>query len=360
MALGLALAERATIIDSIKWLGHHIPECVIQFLIDEIEDEEQEAGRGSNPQNAAPVAFLTSVEQDIGKSVIEALATAARAVVEQDPATSETNVQPSAPKAPLRHMDLLTSESVHSARRQKQIRALEGNDSIHGTRRRLSLEAQGDNAAEKDWDCNSHEDSFSSLVLHHKTIEKNVSTKTEHIPATEIDDSDFSSSSYSSDGSYDDFGSVESEFTSSELADLRRDAGLRIDKPPSSSPNGKLRQAEHLAIPDVDVKAAVLRQRRMLKAQDSIRMLSSHDPVAKPYARTKTSLPVPTKESPSGDDASYSTTGSIPPAMRHACAVLFVDISGFTRLSTSLDVEALSKVSYLCGIRWCNATCSTS
>lgn len=350
MALGLALAERATIIDSIKWLGHHIPECVIQFLIDEIEDEEQEAGRGVNPQNVAPVTFLTGLQQDLGKSVIEALATAARAVGEQDPATSEADVQPTAPKVLLRNMDSLADESLHSARRQKQIRALEGNDSIHGTRRRLSLEAQGNNTAEQDWDCNSQEDSFSSLVLHHKTIEKNISAKTEQIPATEIDDSDFSSSSYSSDESYDDYGSIESEFTSNELADLRRDAGLKIDKPPSSFANGKVRKNEPLAIPDVEVKAAVLRQRRMLKTQDSIRMLSSHDPVAaKPYARAKSSLPPSTKESPSGDDASYSTTGSIPPAMRHACALLFVDISGFTKLSTTLDVEALSKVRYCVG-----------
>ncbi len=346
MALGLALAERATIIDSIKWLGHHIPECVIQFLIDEIEEEEQEAGRISNPQNLAPITFLNGLQQDLGKSVIEALSTAARNVEEQyDPAAceTETDMHPTETKTPLRHMESTGDESLQS-RRQKHVRALEGNDSIHGTRRRLSLEAQGNNA-DQEWDCNSQEDSFSSLVLHHKTIEKNFSSKTEHIPATEIDDSDFSSSCCSDD-SYDDYGSLEGEFTSNELIELRRDPDQRIDKAATLS-NGKLRLDESPIVPDVDVRTAALRQRRMLKTQDSIRLLGSNDPVAaKPYARTKSSLPLQIKESPS-DDASYSTTGSIPPAMRHSCALLFVDISGFTRLSTTLDVEALSKVRYV-------------
>ena len=39
-----ALAERISCIDSIKWLGHHLPESVVAFLVDEIEGEE--AGRG--------------------------------------------------------------------------------------------------------------------------------------------------------------------------------------------------------------------------------------------------------------------------------------------------------------------------
>jgi trimeric autotransporter adhesin len=40
LALGQALAERAACVDSIKWLGQHLPETVVQFLIDEIEAEE--------------------------------------------------------------------------------------------------------------------------------------------------------------------------------------------------------------------------------------------------------------------------------------------------------------------------------
>jgi hypothetical protein len=39
-----ALAERVSCIDSIKWLGHHLPESVVAFLIDEIEVEEAGSG----------------------------------------------------------------------------------------------------------------------------------------------------------------------------------------------------------------------------------------------------------------------------------------------------------------------------
>ena len=41
-AITYALAERVACIESIKWFGHHIPECVVAFLIDEIEVEEAE------------------------------------------------------------------------------------------------------------------------------------------------------------------------------------------------------------------------------------------------------------------------------------------------------------------------------
>lgn len=42
-----ALAERVSCIDSIKWLGHHLPESVVAFLIDEIEVEEAARGHSS-------------------------------------------------------------------------------------------------------------------------------------------------------------------------------------------------------------------------------------------------------------------------------------------------------------------------
>ena len=54
LALGQTLAERASSIDSIKWLGQHLPESVIQFLIDEIEVEE--AGRGAISRNGSHIS----------------------------------------------------------------------------------------------------------------------------------------------------------------------------------------------------------------------------------------------------------------------------------------------------------------
>jgi hypothetical protein len=46
------------------------------------------------------------------------------------------------------------------------------------------------------------------------------------------------------------------------------------------------------------------------------------------------------------DSSSSSSDDSLPPAVKHHSALLFVDISGFTKLSTSLGVELLSKVSF--------------
>jgi hypothetical protein len=44
------------------------------------------------------------------------------------------------------------------------------------------------------------------------------------------------------------------------------------------------------------------------------------------------------------DDSSTSSEDYLPPASKHHSALLFVDISGFTKLCTSLNVELLSKV----------------
>ena len=85
-----------------------------------------------------------------------------------------------------------------------------------------------------------------------------------------------------------------------------------------------------------DEKREFLRKSRVLKTRDSIMRLSGD---VRRYAQTSPD------ELESEDEGEFENYFVIPPATRHDCALLFVDISGFTALSTSLEVEPLSKVS---------------
>lgn len=82
-----------------------------------------------------------------------------------------------------------------------------------------------------------------------------------------------------------------------------------------------------------------LRKRRFAKTRDSINKLCGDLEM----------LDVSTELDVMNDDSEWDHnnmyfTDTIPPATRHDCALLFVDISGFTKVSMTLEVEALSKV----------------
>lgn len=80
------------------------------------------------------------------------------------------------------------------------------------------------------------------------------------------------------------------------------------------------------------------RQKRVTRTQTSIQLLLQTYEWAE-QAKEKTNI----------DTARELSNKGCPPAEKHECALLFVDISGFTKLSTLLPIEQLSKVSY-CGI----------
>jgi hypothetical protein len=89
-----------------------------------------------------------------------------------------------------------------------------------------------------------------------------------------------------------------------------------------------------------DEKRDLLRKSRVLKTRDSILKLSGDVRLG--------DMENQLEELESEDDGEFENmyfTDAIPPATRHDCALLFVDISGFTKLSTTLEVEPLSKVS---------------
>jgi hypothetical protein len=78
------------------------------------------------------------------------------------------------------------------------------------------------------------------------------------------------------------------------------------------------------------------RQKRVTRTQTSIQLL------LQTYEWTEQA-----KEKTNGNDAARELSNKgVPPAEKHECALLFVDISGFTKLSTLLPIEQLSKVSY--------------
>lgn len=87
-----------------------------------------------------------------------------------------------------------------------------------------------------------------------------------------------------------------------------------------------------------DEKRELLRRSRVLKTRDSILKLSGDVRLG--------GMENQLEELESEDEGEFENmyfTDAIPPATRHDCALLFVDISGFTKLSTTLEVEPLSK-----------------
>lgn len=70
---------------------------------------------------------------------------------------------------------------------------------------------------------------------------------------------------------------------------------------------------------------------------ESIRWFASHTPNCVISALT-------TRSRRTFSDRGAVNDLRLPYLSRHQCALLFVDISGFTKLSTELDVETLSKV----------------
>ena len=70
---------------------------------------------------------------------------------------------------------------------------------------------------------------------------------------------------------------------------------------------------------------------------ESIRWFASHTPNCVISALT-------TRSRRTFSDRGAVNELRLPYLSRHQCALLFVDISGFTKLSTELDVETLSKV----------------
>jgi hypothetical protein len=83
------------------------------------------------------------------------------------------------------------------------------------------------------------------------------------------------------------------------------------------------------------------RQKRVTRTQTSIQLL------LQTYEWTEQSKGKNNIEDTASKELSYK---GVPPAEKHECALLFVDISGFTKLSTMLPIEQLSKVS------WCGNT----
>jgi len=96
--------------------------------------------------------------------------------------------------------------------------------------------------------------------------------------------------------------------------------------------------SEFLDFKDERQKKEVLRKRRFAKTRDSITQLCGNLEMLD----LSHELDAMTGES-EGDHNNMYFTDTIPPATRHDCALLFVDISGFTKVSMTLDVEALSK-----------------
>jgi hypothetical protein len=92
---------------------------------------------------------------------------------------------------------------------------------------------------------------------------------------------------------------------------------------------------------DENERQEALRKYRVRKTRDSIVKLSG----GLKLTDLEQELGTPSGSSDEGDEDNMYFTDAIPPATRHDCALLFVDISGFTKLSTTLAVEPLSKVS---------------
>lgn len=89
-----------------------------------------------------------------------------------------------------------------------------------------------------------------------------------------------------------------------------------------------------------DDKRDEVRKDRVMKTRDSIIKLSGDFKLGEIQNQLDA-----LESDDEGDTENMYFTDAIPPATRHDCALLFVDISGFTKLSTTLEVEPLSKVS---------------
>lgn len=375
LALGQALAERASCVDSIKWLGQHLPETVVQFLIDEIEVEETGQGAGSersgsilSPEgdsdddsilhsraslvskaNSQPRNDDDSYRLDCGESDLEDDKSSHSPIHYQQPHPSEFP-----PRAGRRHsmsggaiMNMSSAMEVSSSSLRTGHAANDGQLKV-GRRSSMPLILRSMEGSNR-----SIRDRFSPGSLRR--------SRRGELPSA-LGDSFSDASNVSGLSNMDNHAIVEgrhstAQSVSSDSASLileKHALGIGLD-------DNKIKQTGTAGQPyfdpfpfdsdDEKQKIERLREHRVMKTKDSIRNLAAGPHLdTSEFGSSLNSLAFDDcdddDKSPRRNDNFYFTD-VIPPATRHDCALLFVDISGFTKLSTTLGVEALSKVCVL-------------
>ena len=378
LALGQALAERASCIDSIKWLGQHLPETVVQFLIDEIEVEEA-VREPSSPKGSNLVSSVgydgvgtaltpTSIPSENGRNEsgygrrerpggCHANDDEGSFSLGRETSDSEDDLSMT---GPLHHHQENSDEqeSYHLRRRHSVIGGASMKESTDGelsnSTRRNRVTQIGEPR------CIMRRRASMPLIL--RSLEGSTGLApnrgsigfASHYRRSSIGESSSSRGDNSETGAKNRCvpSMKQNRNTLHDSEELGSETSVN-----SASMTSILFQKQSLGIVDSTFKPAAgqpyldpfpfdsddekqkvvrLREHRVMKTIASIQNLATLD---KDYA-----LNLDDFEDESKSD--FYFTDSIPPATRHDCALLFVDISGFTKLSTTLGVEPLSKVRF--------------
>lgn len=345
--IGTALAERVECIESIKWLGHHLPECVVAFLIDEIEAEE--AGRGPISEGdyestnfeyydhrSFPDGALGGASdiQTNGGGTETAQTHGDRSVNDNSEGYSfgydENDTDNASMEAPIHYAAKCTPSNDDDEDGGSELPRRHSLVDIPALRSQLASEPTESRRIRRR--------SSMPLVfrqMHGLSRKERLATYSNYpLPDEEhIQQND--------DHQRNRRQSVTSEATPISNAGSYHLVYKDHDLPVSQ---GNVQLLSGYATGAYEYEPEFqdqVRKDRIIKTRNSMRRLSGNIDLAA-FQRERAGYE--NEADSMGDAENFYFTDAIPPASRHDCALLFVDISGFTKLSTTLKVEPLKKV----------------
>ena len=347
-AIGEALAERCFLSSSIKWLGHHLPDSVVAFLIDQIEDEIQsEQCESSKQSSSLPKTNHDHDENDIDNDNDN------DDDADND-ADDETDSQQERSLQFPQHLTLTRQLSSSSSIQIQHLQQQRRYSSFAGMESTTTIQQQSPSEQPPSEEQYSHRRSSMPLVVRNlegkpkrRASIRRSSSKESFASESSIRFHRQSCSRQQSQrrGSAASSISIQHQQplseSQSQLKFERRQLGLDIDAMSSDDNNSTAPQQQPYFDPfpydsdDEKHRQEQLRQHRVMKTRDSIVRLTLPDNIL--------GMDDSSRSNNNSRDSFYFND-SIPSATRHDCALLFVDISGFTKLSTTLNVEPLSKV----------------
>jgi hypothetical protein len=419
LEISQALSERISLIDSIKWLGHHIPECVVAFLIDSIEAEEANK-RALSDSDAQEVLSLSDNQDDDQSSKIRENRIGKLCDFD-DQSLSQEDLRKWEPESESKYRhkgrdlnmsnsfidiipeygnDIPTLSSKSLAHRQARFHSSGYTESQNfgsskrrsDRRRRLSLDNDESESAGYHADFHDSEYFASYNFSEHSNpmecgkppFDTNCDLLNQEITEPNRNYSSFRPPQFFENLNLESRKPRHAmlEFKSQRISSDRSKESLKdhvthrrverrssmplivrsMDASDPQSHRGSFRQKIHDYMSDSSSKGSMwprrypkqksdvyfyasddenrssLKQDFRMVAQGSFRNLSEELNVQNMQLETLEG------EYEIGIENMYFTD-KMPPATRHDCALLFVDISGFTKLATTLEVEPLSKVS---------------
>lgn len=395
LALGQTLAERASSIDSIKWLGQHLPESVIQFLIDEIEVEE--AGRGATSRSGSHISSEGDSHEVqslcCSKSIQMLNCRKPYKYVSRDGRQGDPLCDQESYQLDRDQLDSDDDISTHGPLHFQESLTTHNYEHPQLFPRRHSIMDSGMTSRSRTFG-----NSSSSLRMKTEAtavdqkctlrrsaslpfIRRSLDGSNRYVSSRESCFSDMDSRVRSLEGSHSISGGdlrsdTNNHLTSSAVYSIDAgDHGLSASRERLGSNNSQVRtmmasisfeqeakETANIFIPtevteqrvfdpfpyDSDTEKQqmyLLREHGGTRTNPSIANLSSV-PILESVGSSQSFDNSYDHDHLRGKNENFYFTDAIPPATRHDCALLFVDISGFTILSTTLGVEPLSKVCF--------------